>query len=496
MSPLQRKIALRLALVILAASVLIDLVVITGAQQALVRDRRDQGRQLLRLGCRGEESRSMGAAAGGAMESVCLDAHFRPIGPNGPMPWLKLDIGLSEKLQRGEDVVYFEGTTWGVLWRQAERMIIVSPVEGSPAGVKAAAGVWPLAPIYHRIRRLHGFVLGYMLINFLVLELIGLHLISRAALRPLQRLVQRAETCSQEGGWFAADLADKDDYGRLSHALNQIYGRLQQDRDDLAAAVQRLEAANRDLRRARQEVQQAEKLASIGRLSAGLAHEIGNPLGIVTGYLELLRQDAMTDAERRDILGRIEAETGRIARIMRQLLHLARPRPETRKLFPVNDLLRETVEILQNQPFSRRMEIRMQLGAMADRVCGDPESLRQVFLNLMINAGDAVRALDPADGPAVTIRSENTDGAIRILFRDNGVGIAAEHLPLIFDPFFTTKAPGQGTGLGLAVSFMIVEALGGHMTADSRPGQGTTLEIQLPLADGAQGQGTEGKGEP
>ncbi|MEE4608139.1 MAG: ATP-binding protein [Desulfobacteraceae bacterium] len=496
LSRLHRKIALRLALVILAASVLIDLVVITGAQQALVRDRREQGRQLLRLGCRGRENMPMGAAAGGVLETVCLDAHFRPLGTNGPLPWLQLDAGLTEKLRRGEDVVYFQGTTWGVLWRQAERMVIVSPVEGSQDGVKGAAGVWSLAPVYHRIRRLHGFVLGYMLVNFLVLELIGLILISRVAIRPLQRLVQRAETCSHEGGWFSVDLADKDDYGRLSHALNQIYGRLQQDRDALAAAVLRLEAANRDLRRARQEVQQAEKLASIGRLSAGLAHEIGNPLGIVTGYLELLREDAMSATERRDILGRIEAETARIARIMRQLLHLARPRPETRKIFPVNDLLRETVEILQNQPFSRRMEIRMQLGALTDRVSGDPESLRQVFLNLMINAADAVGALDAADGGAVTIRSENTQSAIRILFQDNGVGIAPEHLPLIFDPFFTTKKPGQGTGLGLAVSFMIVEALGGHLKADSRPGQGTTLEVQLPLADENQEQGAKGKGGP
>lgn len=492
LSRLHRKIALRLALVLLAASVLIDLVVITGAQQALVGDRREQGRQLLRSGCRAQGDKPPVAAGGGAVETVCLDWHFRPVGGSGSPPWLNLDAGQIQKLEGGQDVVYFQGTAWGVLWRQAERMIIVSPVEGGQDTVRAAAGVWSLAPVYHRIRRLHGWVLGYMLVNFLVLELIGLYLISRVALRPLQRLVQRAETGIHQGGWFSLELADKDDYGRLSHALNQIYGRIQQDRDDLAAAVQRLEAANRDLRQARQQVQQAEKLAAIGRLSAGLAHEIGNPLGIVAGYLELLRQDRMSGAERRDILGRIEAETARIERIMRQLLHLARPRPETRKIFPVNDLLRETGEILQSQPFSRRMEIRIQLEALRDRVSGDPESLRQVFLNLMINAADAVRARDATDGGTVTIRSENIDGTIRILFQDNGVGIAPEHLPLIFDPFFTTKKPGQGTGLGLAVSFMIVEALGGHLTADSRPDQGTVLEVQLPLADETRGEGKGG----
>ncbi|HDI60935.1 MAG TPA: hypothetical protein ENF48_11390 [Desulfobacteraceae bacterium] len=494
LSPLHRKIALRLALIILGASILIDLVVISGAQQALLRDRREQGRQLLRLACRWQEGAATGAAAGGLMETVCLDGRFRPLGPDRPLPWLKLDAARVQKLQRKEEVVYFLGTTWGVLWRQAERMIIVTPVEGGDGVVKAAAGVWRLAPIYHQMRRLQGFVLVYMLANFLVLELVGLHLVSRVALRPLQRLVQRAETCSQDGQWFAWDLADKDEYGRLSHALNHIYGRLQQDRDELAAAVERLEAANRALRRARREVQQAEKLAAIGRLSAGLAHEIGNPLGIVTGYLELLRQDRMTVAERRDILERIESETARIARIIRQLLHLARPAPETRKIFPVHDLLRETVEIFENQPFSRCLAIRLQLEALSDRVCGDPESLRQVLLNLMINAADAVRTADPDRGGTVIIRSENSDSTIRILFQDDGVGIAPEHLPLIFDPFFTTKKPGQGTGLGLAVSYMIIEAFGGHMTADSRPGQGTTLAVELPLADEGEGQEAEGEG--
>jgi signal transduction histidine kinase len=479
LSPLHRKIALRLALVILAASALIDLVVITGAQQALVRHRREQGRQWLRHCCRWQPSKAVAGPAG-ALATVCLDTQLKPVGADGPLPWLTLDEGQAAKLGRGEDVVYFQGTTWGVVWRQAERMVIVSPVENGEGAVSAAAGVWPLAPIYRQMRRLHGFVLGYVLVNFLVLEWIGLHLISRVALRPLQRLVQRAETCSGEGAWFDADLADKDGFGRLSHALNQVYGRLQKDREELAGAVKRLETANRDLRQARKEVQQAEKLASIGRLSAGLAHEIGNPLGIVTGYLELMRRDELGEAERRDILSRIDSEVSRIARLLRQLLHLARPSAEIRIPFRVNDLVRETVEIFRGQPFRRPMEIRTQLEAPSDHILADPERLRQVFLNLLINAADAVA--DGLDDGCLTIRTENREGFIAITFHDTGIGIPPEHLPLIFDPFFTTKKPGQGTGLGLAVSFMIVEAFGGRMTARSDPAQGTTLEVQLPLA--------------
>jgi two-component system, NtrC family, sensor kinase len=494
-SRLHRKIALRLALVVLAASVMIDLVGIIGAQQLLVRERREQGRRWLRSSCPGKADSAMHPAAVGANATICLDAHFRPLTTDGKASWLKLAPEGMEKLRQGEDVIYFEGVAWGAVWRQAEKMVIVSPVENAQGAVKAAAGIWDLKPVYREVRRLHRFVIGYLVVNFLVLVLIGQHLISRVTLRPLQRLVQRAETCSREGEWFAADLAQKDAYGHLSHALNRLYGRLQQDRDDLAAAVRRLEAANRDLRQARQEVQQAEKLASIGRLAAGLAHEIGNPLGIVTGYLELLREDGIRQNERRDILSRIESEVSRIARIMRQLLHLARPMPETRQIFSVNDLVRETAEIIRCQPFSRRVEIRLLLEASRDSVSGDPERLRQVFLNLVINAADAVMATGADDG-LITIRSENADGDVRILFHDNGVGIDPAHLPSIFDPFFTTKTPGQGTGLGLAVSYMIVEALGGHMEADSGPGRGTTLSVRLPLTEAVGERVAERTGGP
>jgi signal transduction histidine kinase len=132
------------------------------------------------------------------------------------------------------------------------------------------------------------------------------------------------------------------------------------------------------------------------------------------------------------------------------------------------------------------MEIRMRLEASPDRVCADPESLRQVFLNLIINAADAVIAADRADG-RILIRSETIDGTLAVFFQDNGIGIDPVDLPMIFDPFFTTKQPGQGTGLGLAVSYMIVDALGGQMTAESRGGEGTVLTVRLTVAEAAVG---------
>ena len=161
---------------------------------------------------------------------------------------------------------------------------------------------------------------------------------------------------------------------------------------------------------------------------------------------------------------------------------MARPGPQDQESTEVHDLIRETVQIFAYQPLTAGIPLTTVLNASRDRVRGHGDRLRQVFLNLMINAADAIRAQGDRFGGQLTIRTQNHSEQIRICFEDNGVGIAAEHLGSIFDPFFTTKEPGQGTGLGLAVSYMIVEALGGKMSARSRVGSGTQMQIDLPLA--------------
>ena len=251
------------------------------------------------------------------------------------------------------------------------------------------------------------------------------------------------------------------------------------------------------MKKAQRDIIRAEKLASVGRLSAGIAQEIGNPIGIVMGYLELLRHADITEDERDEYIQRTEDEIERINNIIRQLLEISRPSNSGRTAVSVHDIVQDTADVLHVQPLMSDIELSLDLAAEFDTVLADANQLRQVFLNLIINAADAISCdKNIVDGKLIisTIHGENGDngsknapGKLKILFSDNGPGIAEENLSNIFDPFFTTKDPGRGTGLGLSVSFMIVESLGGKMTGTSEMGKGTTLEISLPLYKQVEG---------
>jgi signal transduction histidine kinase len=277
-----------------------------------------------------------------------------------------------------------------------------------------------------------------------------------------------------------------------------MLGRIAEDKEKLRHSVTSLEKANVDLKNAQREIIRAEKLASVGRLSAGIAHEIGNPIGIVMGYLDLLKQSDLTDDEASEYIQRTEDELNRINTIIRQLLDLSRPSKEGVEPIRVHEIIQDITEVIKFQPLMSGITIDLRLEAPQDRVLADPNQLRQVFLNLMLNAGDAIGSNESTrnkDG-RITIESavqavgeepgQNGTGRQSMLtveVSDNGPGIAEENLSNIFDPFFTTKEPGKGTGLGLSVSFMIIEGIGGRITAGSQDSQGTVMTLTLPLAE-------------
>ncbi|UCD81318.1 MAG: hypothetical protein JSW26_07800, partial [Desulfobacterales bacterium] len=252
-----------------------------------------------------------------------------------------------------------------------------------------------------------------------------------------------------------------------------------------------LEETNLELKKAQREIIRAEKLASVGRLAAGIAHEIGNPIGIVIGYLELLKQRDIAEDESREYIQRTEQEIERINTIIRQLLEISRPSNSGRMAVAVHDLILDTADVLRVQPLMSNIELCLSLDAEEDSVWADPNQLRQVFLNLIINAADAISSKDQEGVGKLKISTEHdkvidsenrtASDHLIISFIDDGPGIAEKNLSNIFDPFFTTKDPGKGTGLGLYVSFMIVEDLGGKMTGVSEVGKGTTMIIFLPL---------------
>jgi signal transduction histidine kinase len=269
---------------------------------------------------------------------------------------------------------------------------------------------------------------------------------------------------------------------------------------EVAALAGSLNQMTESLLRQREQLIRTEKLASVGQLAAGVAHEIGNPLAAVLGYVDILRVDAagdgppvMTGAERRDALERVKAETQRINRIIQDLLAYSRPTKEEAEPTDPRKVLQSAQALLSPQARFRGVKIRVEdpSSAVGERVTGrtgernwprvlaSAGRLSQVFLNLLINAADAM------DGQGVvTVACERAGDKVKIRFRDEGPGISSEVARKIFDPFFTTKAPGQGTGLGLSISRSIIETYHGQLELIPTPpgDRGATFLITLPSA--------------
>ena len=278
---------------------------------------------------------------------------------------------------------------------------------------------------------------------------------------------------------------------QLSRSLSHMIRRLEENKAAMREHITSLEQANEELRKAQNEILRSEKLASVGRLAAGLAHEIGNPIGIILGYLELMGRSDLAESERADYIGRVESEIARIHRIIRTLLDFSRASEEERKQVSVHGLIRDTLEMLEPQAIMEGVRTVVELEAAQDAVFADPGRIRQVFLNILMNAVDVLAERPaPTEGDedrCIWIRTRSVEDRIEIRIADNGFGIAHEDLPQVFDPFYTTKDPGKGTGLGLSVSHRIVEDLGGSIRIRSTPGEGTTVIIELPL-EGAEGK--------
>ncbi|MFQ5891048.1 MAG: sensor histidine kinase [Gemmatimonadota bacterium] len=339
-------------------------------------------------------------------------------------------------------------------------------------------------------------------------------------LRPVDRMVEGAEriAAGDESGTLEGGGASE--LRRLSGALNEMADRLIRHQQALAANIRSLDATNRALTETRNELVQAEKLASIGRLAAGVAHEIGNPLGAILGYIELGRRKG--DANRAWVDG-VAHEAERIDRIVRGLLDYARPKAAAPREVDVNEVVGRTVELLTVQGRLKKVRVEVKLGDDLPAVRADPFQLEQVLVNLLLNASDAVEQVRASgvigictaraayrtiagatrtrrrDDPAGTDYShlrrfghpeevrgspfEEGEPIVEIAVTDDGAGIDPEHVHRVFDPFFTTKEPGRGTGLGLAVSARLVDGMGGTIQARQREGGGAIFTLMLPIAD-------------
>ena len=229
------------------------------------------------------------------------------------------------------------------------------------------------------------------------------------------------------------------------------------------------------------QLQQTEKLSSIGLLAAGVAHEVNTPLTGISSYAQMLLQQVPESDPRHQLLQKIHRQTSRASSIVNNLLNFARVSDLRFAEIDLPRVLDDTLQLLEAQLRNTNIEVVRHYAEYLPLALGNAPKLQQVFMNLILNARDAM-----PHGGQLEISVAADDHAAIITFRDNGIGISPENLNKIYDPFFTTKQIGQGTGLGLAVSFGIVQDHGGHIHVESQPEQGTVFHLSIPLASSRQ----------
>jgi signal transduction histidine kinase len=328
-----------------------------------------------------------------------------------------------------------------------------------------------------------------------VVTLAGALLLVRQVGRPVDRVLSAAEALEAGAGDLPLLGAPDDAGGRglsgAAVAFERLASALAAERARLAQKVSELERADEALVR-------AERLATAGRLASGIAHEVGNPLGAITGYAEVARDrlasmqrcraEGQPDeaapaphpevADAIDFLSRIATEAQRIDRIVRGLLDLARPAAPMVAAIDVAAPVDSALRLARVQPRFRAIEVDVAIPADLPRVSADEGRLAQVFLNLLLNAADAM-----AGAGRVRIAARACGARVEVEVRDGGPGIPPGDLARVFEPFFSTKPAGEGTGLGLAISQGIVESLGGELRAANAEGGGAVLTVALPVVD-------------
>ena len=313
-----------------------------------------------------------------------------------------------------------------------------------------------------------------------LLSLLILFFVRRNVVRPIDGLIERIRAIG-DGRWQERiQIQEKSEISSLAGEFNRMCERLQDLYGRLIEEQQERLTLERNLR-------QSEKLASVGQFAAGLAHEIGTPLGIIGSRAEFLLRRPRSAEETGNNLEIIRSQIDRIAGIVRQLLEFSRRREPAFRSVDLAQLLATVTGLLEHKIIEKNIVVEIKIAPNLPSIKGDPHQLQQVFINLFLNSLHALLPGGTIEISAEAIRShggnENGivgDDKLRIHFEDNGAGIPADHLGQVFDPFFTTKDVGEGTGLGLSVVYGIIKDHQGEIRVDSRRGAYTRFQIVLP----------------
>jgi two-component system NtrC family sensor kinase len=338
------------------------------------------------------------------------------------------------------------------------------PIRDPEGRVIGALGVGVLEAPFTRTRRLAlGVFLGVVAFTTLV-SLVLLTFATRAVLRPIGRIVEMSDRVTAGDLSARVKMRPPGELGLLCRAIDQMAD----------AVAQREKALEQTTRR---QIGQSEKLATVGRMAAGIAHEINNPLTGLLTFEHLLKDEKDLSPKAREYLEIMYQETSRMREIVMGLLNFSRESSAEMTSLDINEVIRQWLTLLRSQKEFDDIFIEERLADNLPKVLGDANQLQQVLVNLSLNACEAM-----PDGGTLTITTRKEGKNVLVSIADTGCGIKAEHLEMIFDPFFTTKPVGKGTGLGLSVSYGIIRQHGGVMQVESREGRGTTFAFTLPAA--------------
>ena len=334
-----------------------------------------------------------------------------------------------------------------------------------------------------------GISVGFIILFALTIGV----LLQRLIYLPLKDLATGAEKVSSGELDHAIPVRSSDEFGRVAGSFNHMTAALNASRREMEQLVQTLELKvaerTKELLAAKAEVAQGEKLASIGVLASGIAHELNNPLTGVLTFTSLMRKKAQEGSEDAEDLDLVIRETKRCASIIKRLLDFAREKVPVKGFYGLNQVIEDTVRFVERPASLQQVEIKTELDPVLPQAWGDADLIKQVILNLLVNAQQAIEGkgsitvLTRLLAASAGVKSAGpVKPMVEVVVTDTGCGIPQANLQRIFDPFFTSKEVGKGTGLGLSVSYGIVKAHGGKINVESLVGTGTTFRIWLPIA--------------
>jgi two-component system NtrC family sensor kinase len=345
------------------------------------------------------------------------------------------------------------------------------------ADVEICSLASPDAPA--RFEAVRTLIMLFMGLAILLVSVMGYVALTLAIVRPLDRTMRAIERVQAGDRSARAKPSGGRELRQLAAAFNRLAAQLEADDARIEQQIDELTRVNEQLNRAQSSLVRSEKLASVGRLAAGVAHEIGNPIGIVLGYLDLLRGD-VAEADRTQYLNHSREATERISVIIRDLLDFSRPAPpDGLELGDAGRVVRGTLQLLVPQQAFVGVTIENTIDAEARLPVAIADNrLQQVVLNVLLNAADAMRG--HTEDPRLVVSAQRSDDSITIQIADNGPGVPPDERIRIFDPFYSTKDPGAGTGLGLAICHSILNSHGGDIHVEPGQESGAVFVITCP----------------